>query len=134
MQMKQTSFCDTQIYFPSIIDTHKQRQKLRASQVHKQTNFTPRPLYTQEKNTGTHWTGGWMSPRTDLDVVAKRKIMPCQESKPGPPARSQSLYRLSCLLRMWSGGLQKATTSYFHYSYRLTVHNHLQNFDFSCHE
>jgi hypothetical protein len=31
--------------------------------------FNPR-----RKNYGIHWTGGWVSPRGDLDVVAKRQI------------------------------------------------------------
>jgi hypothetical protein len=29
-----------------------------------------------EKPTGTHWIGGWVGPRTDLDDVEKRKILP----------------------------------------------------------
>jgi hypothetical protein len=61
--------------------------------------FTSRPLYSQGKTPGTHWTGGWVDPRADLDTVSKRKI-----SSPPPGieprssdclARSQSLYRLS---------------------------------------
>jgi hypothetical protein len=28
---------------------------------------------------GTHCIGGWVGPRTDLDVMEKRKILPCQE-------------------------------------------------------
>jgi hypothetical protein len=27
----------------------------------------------------THWTGGWVGRRASLDIVAKRKILPCQE-------------------------------------------------------
>jgi hypothetical protein len=35
---------------------------------------------------GTHWIGGWMSPRAILDAVLKRKIPnPCQESNPRTP-------------------------------------------------
>jgi hypothetical protein len=47
---------------------------------------------------GTHWMGGWVGPRTGLDVVEKRKVaLLCRESNPGRPARSLSLYRLSHL-------------------------------------
>jgi hypothetical protein len=49
-----------------------------------------------EKAHGTHWIGGWVDPRAGLDTVEKRKIScPCRKSKPGRPARSPSLYRLS---------------------------------------
>jgi hypothetical protein len=38
---------------------------------------------SSEKAPGTHWLGGWVGPRTDLDVVAKRKIpSPCRDSNP----------------------------------------------------
>jgi hypothetical protein len=40
---------------------------------------------------GTHWIGGWVSPRPGLDVVVNRKKShhcPCQELNPGRPARS----------------------------------------------
>jgi len=31
-------------------------------------NFTPRQLYPpRERAPGTHWIGGWVSPRTGLD-------------------------------------------------------------------
>jgi hypothetical protein len=49
-----------------------------------------------EKAPGTHWIGGWVGPRVDLNDV-KRKILtlPGLEFRPlGHPARSQSLYRL----------------------------------------
>jgi hypothetical protein len=39
---------------------------------------------------GTHWKGGWVSPRTVLVVVEKRNVLPCPESNPGCPARSPS--------------------------------------------
>jgi hypothetical protein len=55
-------------------------------------HFTP-----GEKVRGTHWIGGWVSPRTNLDDMEERKFLPV----PGlelrslcRPARSQSLYRL----------------------------------------
>jgi hypothetical protein len=43
---------------------------------------------------GTHWIGGWVGPRTGLDAVEKRKILPLQglELRPlGRPAYSPSL-------------------------------------------
>jgi hypothetical protein len=46
---------------------------------------------------GTHWIGGCVDPRADLDDVEKRKFLtlPGLELRPlGRPARSQSLYRL----------------------------------------
>jgi hypothetical protein len=47
---------------------------------------------------GTHWIGGWVDPRTGLDVVEKRKfltLLGLELQSLGRPARSQSLYRLS---------------------------------------
>jgi hypothetical protein len=41
----------------------------------------PRPLYPRERP-GTHCTGGWMDPRTDLVVCEKSR--PHQNSIPGP--------------------------------------------------
>jgi hypothetical protein len=35
----------------------------------------PRLLYFRGKNPGTHWIGGWIGLRVDLDAVAKRKIL-----------------------------------------------------------
>jgi hypothetical protein len=43
----------------------------------------------------SHWIGGWVGPRFGLDAVEKRKTCLYQESKPGWPARSPLLYRLS---------------------------------------
>jgi hypothetical protein len=28
----------------------------------------PRPLYPRERAPGTHWIGGWVGPRADLDA------------------------------------------------------------------
>jgi hypothetical protein len=48
--------------------------------------------------TRTHWLGGWVGSRADLDAVKKRKIsFPCREANPGSlgcPAPSPSLNRL----------------------------------------
>jgi hypothetical protein len=54
--------------------------------------FTP-----EERAPGTHWIGGCVDPRADLDNVEKRKFLtlPRLQLQPlGRPARSQSLYRL----------------------------------------
>jgi len=36
-------------------------------------SFTPRPLYSGERATGTHWIEGCVVPRTGLEAVADRK-------------------------------------------------------------
>jgi hypothetical protein len=52
------------------------------------------PLYTpRERALGTHWVGGWVGPRVDLDAVEKRKVLLLQGFEPGPS--SPSLYRLN---------------------------------------
>jgi hypothetical protein len=54
--------------------------------------FTP-----GERAPGTHWIGGWVDPRADMDDVEKRKFLTLLgfELQPlGRPARSQSLYGL----------------------------------------
>jgi hypothetical protein len=33
---------------------------------------------------GTHWIGGWVSPRADLDIVEKQKILPLPGIEPRP--------------------------------------------------
>jgi hypothetical protein len=40
-----------------------------SAQLHAPGRFT-----AEERAPGTHWIGGWMSPRAVLDVVAKGKI------------------------------------------------------------
>jgi hypothetical protein len=38
-------------------------------------HFTPK-----KSAPGTHWIGGWVGPRANLDVVVKRKVLsPCQD-------------------------------------------------------
>jgi hypothetical protein len=55
-----------------------------------------RALAPGDMTAGTHWTGGWLGPRADLDTEATRKILsplPGMERRsPGRPARSQTLY------------------------------------------
>jgi hypothetical protein len=54
--------------------------------------FTPR-----ERASDTHWIGGWVNPRADLNVLEKRKFLtlPGLELRPlCRPAGSPSLYRL----------------------------------------
>jgi hypothetical protein len=56
--------------------------------------FTP-----GESAPGTHWTGGWVGPRTGLDDVEKRKFLTLPGLELLPLSRlphSQSLYRLHC--------------------------------------
>jgi hypothetical protein len=46
--------------------------------------FTP-----HRKSPSTHWIGGWVRPRANIDAVANRKIpCPCRESNPGRSAHS----------------------------------------------
>jgi hypothetical protein len=48
-------------------------------------SVTPRPRFTP----GTHWTGGWVGPRADLDADAKGKILClCRGSNPDRPVRT----------------------------------------------
>jgi hypothetical protein len=53
--------------------------------------FTP-----GEKAPGTHWIGGWVDPRADLDGLKKRKFLtlPGLELRPLSRSACQSLYRL----------------------------------------
>jgi hypothetical protein len=57
--------------------------------------FTP-----GERAPGTHWTGGWVSPRAGLDDMEKRKFLPQPglELRPlGRLARSQFATDCTCL-------------------------------------
>jgi hypothetical protein len=49
-------------------------------------SFTPPS--PRERAPGTHRIGGWVGPIAGLDAVEKRKIVHCQESNMGRPARS----------------------------------------------
>jgi hypothetical protein len=45
-----------------------------------------RPFTPGERTPGTHWTGGWVSPRASLDTGDRRKILcPCRGSNPDHP-------------------------------------------------
>jgi hypothetical protein len=59
-------------------------------------SFTPRPFYTLRKNPGTHWMGGWVSPRTGLGDVERIKSYPYRDSNSDPstvqPVASPSTY------------------------------------------
>jgi hypothetical protein len=59
----------------------------------------PAALHPQQKDPDTHWIGGWVGPRADLDTEATGKIQ-ClcwgiEPRSPGHPARRQTLYWLS---------------------------------------
>jgi hypothetical protein len=65
----------------------------------------PSHFTRRDRATGTHWIGGWISPRAGLDIVVKRQIpTPCWDSN---PPIIQSLVQhytieLTCLLVwMW---------------------------------
>jgi hypothetical protein len=76
-------------------------------------SFTLLPLCPRRNSPFTHWIGGWVSPRTDLDNMEKRKIshLPVHELRPvGRPARSQSLHRLRYYIKQ----KRKATWNLFH--------------------
>jgi hypothetical protein len=47
-------------------------------------SFTPRPLYLRKRAPGTHWIGGWVSPRAGLDDVEKRNFLPHRDSNSDP--------------------------------------------------
>jgi hypothetical protein len=54
-------------------------------------------LYAQERTPNTHWIEGWVGLRAGLDTEARgRMLYLCQESNPGRPVCSQTLYCLSC--------------------------------------
>jgi hypothetical protein len=67
------------------------RARTRAAAVVSRRLTASRPGRTPgEIAPGTHWIGGWVSPRAGLDDVKKRLELQAL----GRPARSQSLYRL----------------------------------------
>jgi hypothetical protein len=92
----------------------------------------PVTLIPGKQPSGTHWIGGWVGPRADLDDVEKRKFLtlPGLELRLlGRPARSQSLcqsrypgscnfpipYLNSCTCYVSSLGLNNVThTNFYH--------------------
>jgi hypothetical protein len=61
-------------------------------------SFMSLPLYQWERAPGTHWIGGWVGPRADVDDMNKWKFLtlPRLELWPlGRPTLRQSLYWLS---------------------------------------
>jgi hypothetical protein len=73
-------------------------------QLHAPDRFT-----LEERTTDTHWIGDWVNPRTGLDDVERRKMLPL-----GRPAHSQSIYRLRYCTRCdnrwmmnWKGSERK---------------------------
>jgi hypothetical protein len=60
-------------------------------QASRPSRFTP-----AENAPSAHLIRDWVGPRAGLDATEKKKMTcPCRESKPGSPARSNSLHRLS---------------------------------------
>jgi hypothetical protein len=60
---------------------------------------------------GTLWIGGWVGPRTGMDYVERREILPLTGLELrafSSPVRSQSLYRLS-----YSGSLDQGSPTLF---------------------
>jgi hypothetical protein len=51
-------------------------------------SFMSQLLYPWGNNHGTHWIRGWVNPKAGLDIVMKRKLLPCQESNLSHPAHS----------------------------------------------
>jgi len=52
-------------------------------------SFIHQPLYPGGKSSSTHWIGGWVGPRANLDMVVKRKDPCfCQKSNAHHPTHS----------------------------------------------
>jgi hypothetical protein len=49
-------------------------------------SFMPSSFTPKERAPGTHWIGGWVGPRTSLDDVEGRKILPLQGLNSNPLA------------------------------------------------
>jgi len=59
-------------------------------------HHAPAAIYPREKNPGTHWTAGWLGPRSGADTEARGKILlplpGIEPLSPGRPIRSQKLH------------------------------------------
>jgi hypothetical protein len=76
-------------------------------------------LYPRGKDPGTHWIGGWVGHRASLDTQPRVRILcPYQESNPGRPVHSQTLY---CLSYTSSLCIYKHCHIYFHEFSRRTI-------------
>jgi hypothetical protein len=67
-------------------------------------SFTPGPLYSGERTSGTgiHWIGDWVGPKAGLDAVAKRKIPnPRRESNPQTPISSPQPVAMGRIILKW---------------------------------
>jgi hypothetical protein len=57
-----------------------------------------------ERAPGTHWTGGWVDPRTGLDDVKKRKFLTLPGLEPSvvqPVASRYADYAIPALFRLF---------------------------------
>jgi hypothetical protein len=67
-------------------------------------NFTPRPLYHRQINSGTHWAGGWLGPRVGLESFWKTEnflSLPGFEPRTVKPVASRNTnyaIRAPCLI------------------------------------
>jgi hypothetical protein len=63
-------------YNSTILDLITRRRRVVAS---RPGRFTPEEIVP-----GTHWIGGWVDSRADMDAVEKRQNLPLPEIEPGP--------------------------------------------------
>jgi hypothetical protein len=62
----------------------------------KLVSFMPLSPYSWGKSPGTHWIRGWMGPRTGLDTMEKRIILPLLGVEPQPYSLFEShLFNIS---------------------------------------
>jgi hypothetical protein len=65
----------------------------------------------EERTPGTHWIGGWVGLRADMDAMGKRKILLLPGIETRCSARGPSLYRLSYLGSACDAYIPKTTFS-----------------------
>jgi len=74
------------------------------TKMNRRWQLRPPAASIQGKNPGTYWTGGWMSPRTGINVLEKTKIFcPYRDSNPGPYTRSSIAILNWCCERISNG-------------------------------